>query len=150
MSIPSCEFIASLEDQVDCYRRLAKLAEQQHVHVEQNHTEALLDVLVSRRATLDEINRIELSLAPAKQRWGEYLGSVALDVRARAETLMNETRELLERITTADRNDVLVLQARKLNLGRQINQAKAARSVNRSYGAATAYGPAVSNMDIQK
>jgi hypothetical protein len=151
MSVTSNEFIASLEEQVDCYRRLAKLAEQQHEHVERNHTEALLDVLVSRRQTLDEINRIEAALAPAKQHWGDYLASLALDVRARAEALMNETRALLEQITTADRNDVLVLQARKINLGRQINQAKAARSVNRTYGAACAHGSsAVSNMDIQQ
>ncbi|MDB5305421.1 MAG: hypothetical protein JWM97_2970, partial [Phycisphaerales bacterium] len=43
----------------------------------------------------------------------------------------------------------LVLQQRKLNLGRQINQASAARQVNRNY-AASAYGRAPSQMDVQR
>ena len=47
------------------------------------------------------------------------------------------------------RNDALVLQQRKLNLGRQINQASAARQVNRNYAAA-AYGPRQSKVDVQK
>jgi hypothetical protein len=142
--------IESLERQVDCYRRLAKLAQLQHVHVEQNRTDALLDVLQSRRATLDEIHRLEQTIGPAKQRWGEYLGSISGQDRSRVEALMNETRALLEEITTADRNDVLVLQQRKLNLGHQINQAKAARSVNRTYGTSAYGATAASKMDIQQ
>ena len=142
--------LEALEQQVDCYRRLAKLAQLQHVHVEQNRTDALLDVLQSRRAMLDEIHRLEQAIVPAKERWGEYLGSISGAHRSRVEALMNETRDLLEQITTADRNDVLVLQQRKLNLGRQINQAKAARSVNRNYGTSAfgQHGP--STMDIQQ
>ena len=45
--------LQALEDQVGCYQRLAKLAELQHVHVQQEQTEALLDVLQSRQAVLD-------------------------------------------------------------------------------------------------
>ena len=142
--------IESLEQQVDCYRRLAKLAQLQHVHVEQNRTDALLDVLQSRRAMLDEINRLELVIGPAKRRWGEYLGSISAAERGRVEALMSETRALLEEITTADRNDVLVLQQRKLNLGHQINQAKAARSVNRNYATSAFGATAPSKMDIQQ
>jgi len=142
--------LESLEQQVDCYRRLAKLAQLQHVHVEQNRTDALLDVLQSRRQMLDEIHRLEQSIVPAKQRWGDYLGSISGAERARVEALMNETRDLLEQITTADRNDVLVLQQRKLNLGRQINQAKAARSVNRNYGTSAFGAEPKSKMDIQQ
>jgi hypothetical protein len=142
--------IESLEQQVDCYRRLAKLAQLQHVHVEQNRTDALLDVLQSRRTTLDEIHRLEQTVGPAKQRWGEYLGSISGPDRTRVEALLSETRALLEEITAADRNDVLVLQQRKLNLGHQINQAKAARRVNRSYGT-SAYGrQSAPKMDIQQ
>lgn len=141
--------IAALEEQVDCYRRLARLAELQHVHVEQNQTEALLDVLQSRQQMLERINALEQSISPARRGWGEFLESIERDDRAKAESLLAETRELLERITTADRNDVLVLQQRKLNLGRQIRQAQVARSVNRNYGA-SAYGNQKPNMDVQR
>jgi hypothetical protein len=62
---------------------------------------------------------------------------------------MGETRRLLEEITAADRNDALILQQRKLNLGKQISQASAAKQVNRNYAAA-AYGTKVSRMDVRQ
>jgi hypothetical protein len=62
---------------------------------------------------------------------------------------MAETRRLLEEITTSDRNDAMVLQQRKLNLGKQITQAKAARQVNRNYATA-AYGAVKSKVDFSR
>ena len=69
--------------------------------------------------------------------------------RELAESLLAEIRSLLHQITSADRDDALVLQQRKLNLGKQINQAASARQLNRNYAAA-AYGKPVSRMDVQR
>ena len=141
--------ITALEEQVDCYRRLAKLAEIQHEHVQHNHTEQLLEVLGQRQEVLDQIAALERILAPAKRQWTDYLGTLGDDQRQAAEASVGETRRLLEQITAADRNDALVLQQRKLNLGKQINQASAARQVNRQYAAA-AYGKPVNRMDVSR
>src|SRR3954466_15451823 len=141
--------IAALEEQGECYRRLAKLAQVQRVHVQQSQTEALLDVLKNRQTELTQIARLEHQIAPAKKAWPQFVGALAGERRARAEGLMAETRRLLEEITAADKDDVLVLQQRKLSLGRQINQASAAKQVNRNYAAA-AYGPRASTMDLQR
>src|SRR5688500_159915 len=141
--------ILALEEQVACYRRLAKLAELQHVHVQQSQTEQLLEVLTSRQAVLDQVAGAERVIGPAKRRWTEFVAGLGAAPRAKAEELLAETRRLLEQITTSDRNDALVLQQRKMNLGRQINQATAARQVNRNYAAA-AYGPRQSKVDLQK
>jgi hypothetical protein len=142
--------ILALDQQVACYQRLAKLAEVQHEYVQQSQTEALLDVLGRRQEQLGQIAALERTIAPAKRRWADYLGALDPSRRARAEALLGETRRLLEQITAADRNDALVLQQRKLNLGRQINQAQAARAVNRNY-AASAYGGArPARMDVQR
>ncbi|HEY7118096.1 MAG TPA: flagellar export chaperone FlgN [Tepidisphaeraceae bacterium] len=141
--------IQALQEQVSCYQRLAKLAEQQHEHVQQSHTEALLEVLARRQEVLDQVARLEQVIAVAKRRWGEYVGGLGGDQRAQAERLLAETRRLLEEITTADRNDALILQQRKLNLGRQLNQATAAKQVNRNYAAA-AYGTRTPRMDLKQ
>ena len=141
--------IAALQEQVACYQRLAKLAEQQHEHVQQSSTEALLDVLARRQEVLDHVSRLEQTIVVAKRRWGEYVGGLRSDQRAQAERLMGETRRLLEEITTSDRNDALILQQRKLNLGKQISQASAAKQINRNYAAA-AYGAKVSRMDVRQ
>ena len=141
--------IAALQEQVTCYQRLAKLAEQQHEHVQQSSTEALLDVLARRQEVLDHVSRLEQTIVVAPRRWGEYVGGLRSEQRAQAERLMGETRRLLEEITAADRNDALILQQRKLNLGKQISQASAAKQVNRNYAAA-AYGTKVSRMDVRQ
>lgn len=141
--------IAALVEQVECYRQLARLAGQQHLHVQQGQTEQLLDVLRRRQEVLELATTHESVIVAAKRRWPEFTSSLSADLRAKAESLLGETRRLLEQITTADRNDALVLQQRKLNLGRQINMATSARQVNKKYSAA-AYGARVPSMDIQR
>jgi hypothetical protein len=141
--------IIALEQQMICYQRLAKLAELQHEHVQQSETESLLDVLGKRQEVLDQVTELERTIGPAKKRWTDYVGKLGAAGRARAETLLAATRRLLEQITMADRNDALVLQQRKLSIGRQIGQAIAAKQVNRTYATA-AYGAAVSKMDVKQ
>ena len=141
--------LTALDEQVACYRKLAKLAEAQHDYVQQSQTEKLLELLGRRQAVLDQIAGFEQTVAPAKREWPEYRARLAPSLRDKAEALLAETRRLLEQITTADRNDAIVLQQRKLNLGRQINKASAARTVNRTY-AASAYGSKRPRMDIQQ
>src|SRR5437588_7060538 len=97
--------ILALQEQVGCYQRLAKLAELQHEHVQQNQTESLLELLNVRQGALDQVARLEEQIAPAKRQWGEYVAGLDATTRARAEALLAETRRLLEQITTADRHD---------------------------------------------
>jgi hypothetical protein len=143
------DVIQALEGQVSCYRRLVKLAELQHGHVQQNQTEALLDVLKNRQMLLDEIMQHERVVGPAKRGWNEFIAGIESNQRDVAQGLLNETRALLQQIVDADQNDAMVLQQRKLSLGKQINQASAARQVNRNYAAA-AYGNRNSRMDVQR
>jgi hypothetical protein len=140
--------INALIEQVVCYRRLAKLAAIQHDHIQNARTEALLEVLQNRQAVLDRVAEQEKVIGPAKQRWAQYAANLDAAARARAEAHMTETKTLLEQITTADRRDVLVLQQRKLNVGKKIAQTSNARQVNRNYADA-AYGTARPRMDVQ-
>jgi hypothetical protein len=141
--------ISALREQVDCYERLAKLAELQHEHVQNGRTEALLEVLGLRQGVLDQIGRLERVIVSAKRGWSKYLGGLSGEQRAVAENLLAETRRLLEQITAADMSDCLVLQQRKMNLGKEIGQTTAAKAVNRNYAVA-AYGVKVARMDVRQ
>jgi hypothetical protein len=141
--------ILALQQQVACYQKLAKLAELQHLHVQKGETDELLNVLHRRQEVLDQISAFEKVIVPAKRGWGDYLATLTDEQRLTAETLLGETRRLLEQITAADRNDTIVLQQRKLNLGKQINKTTVARAVNKTYAAA-AYGTRRSSVDIQQ
>ena len=140
--------IEALEAQLGCYQRLAKLAQIQHEHIQQSQTDALIEVLRDRQTVMTEITSFERIVGPAKREWSAFVAGLPDASRDRAQSLLDETRRLLEEINDSDRKDVLVLQQRKLNLGRQINQASSARHVTRQYATA-AYGPAKSNMDVQ-
>ena len=140
--------LAALVQQLGCYQRLAKLAQVQHSHVQNCATEDLLLVLSQRQTVLDQIAELEQCIAPAKKRWREYLTELSEPDRTQAQSLLDQTRLILEEITTADRNDTLVLQQRKINLGRGINQATAARKFNKAYTAA--YGQQPAALDTQR
>jgi hypothetical protein len=141
--------IEALAEQLGLYRRLMKLAELQHQCVSNGSTEELLGVLGQRREVLEEVGAIEQGVTGIRKDWGQYLGGLDEARRSRVEALMGETRQILEDITTADRNDAMVLQQRKLDLGRQINRASAARQVNRNYASA-AYGKTQGRMDLSQ
>ncbi|MFI5377772.1 MAG: hypothetical protein ACHRHE_00580 [Tepidisphaerales bacterium] len=141
--------ISALAEQVECYRRLVKLAAIQHEHVQSGETQSLLEVLAQRQQELDRIAALEPSLAGARGRWPAWMEGLGPALRPRAEALLGETRRLLELITAADRNDAIVLQQRKLSVGQEIKQAASAVAVNRRYAAA-AYGSAKSTMDLQR
>ncbi len=150
MTTAAADILAALRQQVDCYRRLQRLAGLQHEHVQQNSTEQLLAVLVKRQEVLDELAALERVVAPAKRDWAAHAARMPADDRAEAEALLAETKRLLEDIMRADGHDVLALQQRKLTLGREINQAAAARQVNKNY-AASAYGKGTrAGVDLQR
>jgi len=126
----------ALEQQVKCYQRLAKLAIQQHEFVRQSQTEELLSLLARRQTELDQIQTLEQTIALAKRNWSDYLPTLANDQRERAQKLMDQTRRLLEEITMADKDDALLLQQRKIDVGRQLAKATVGARVTRSYAAA--------------
>ena len=139
----------ALAEQLECYKKLARLAEVQHEHIQQNQVEELLVVLEQRQVVLNQLANLEAVIAPAKAKWPEYLSKLDSVSKTKAESMLAQSRALLEQITTSDRNDSLVLQQRKLNIGRQIDQASSARQVNKNYAAA-AYGQKPTSMDLKQ
>ena len=141
--------LSALDQQLACYQRLSKLAQIQHEHVQQGRTEELLEVLAQRQGVLDQIAVLETTIRPAKARWTEFIAEIPAEERGRAERLMAETRRLLEAITASDRNDSIVLQQRKFNIGRELGRASAAKQVNRTYATA-AYGKRPASVDFSR
>jgi len=141
--------LKSLSEQVECHRRLAKLSQIQHEHIRQGHVEQLLEVLKSRQSVVEQMSEAEKTLGPIKKQWTTFLGQLGDADRQKAESLVAESRQLLEQITAADRDDALVLQQRRLNIGKQLRQTTSARQVNRMYGAA-AYGQRPPRMDVKR
>lgn len=141
--------ISALIQQLDCYQRLAKLGQVQREHVQQGDAESLLGVLQQRQEVLHELGLIHATLAPIRHDWPGFIAALPATRRPAVEKALREARTLLEEITRSDQDDVMLLQQRKLNLGRQINQASSSRQVNRAYATA-AYGKRPANMDVSR
>ena len=140
--------LVALNQQLDCYQRLAKLARTQHEHVQHSRTEELLLILSQRQTLLAEVAEPDEIVALAKQGWQDFLNTLCAEDRCAAESLLRKTRGLLADIAASDLKDSIVLQQRKFKLGREINQTTAARKFNRQYAAA-AYGQPRSALDRQ-
>jgi hypothetical protein len=141
--------LQALSEQVECCQKLAKLAQMQHEHISHGRVEQLLEVLKTRQQVVERMSACERIVGPAKKQWGEFVGGLDETCRAKAEALLVESRSLLEQITAADRDDALVLQQRRLNIGKEIRQTSSARQVHRMYGAA-AYGHRPPRMDLHR
>lgn len=139
-----------LSAQLDCYRRLAKLSELQSGYVRQNQTDELLTVLQQRSGLLSEIARLEESVGPFRRDWQEASPGLEPALRERLQSMLSEAKTLLHQITTADQDDVLLLQQRKLNVGKQIQATHTARKVNTRYAAAAYGNSSGSKLNVQK
>ena len=131
-----------LEDchaQVDWYGKLLKLAQLQHALVEQERTDDLLVVLDRRQKIVEQLTLIEGRLRPVKSEWHAIAPTIDVERRATIESKFAAARDLLAQITRSDQDDALLLQQRKLAVGRQLQKTTAAKQVNRGY-AANAYG----------
>lgn len=131
--------LTSLTQQLTCYRQLARLCELQRQYVQQNQTDELLSVLEQRGGLLEQIAQLESQVAPLKRSWSEISATLSEPDRTVAAEMLAETKALLMQITQADQDDVLLLQQRKLNVGKQIAATSQAKVVNHRY-AASAYG----------
>ncbi len=142
--------IQSLTDQLGCYRKLARLCELQRQYVQQNQTDELLSVLEQRGTILSEIARLEEAVSPLKRNWSEASALMSEDQRVGALEMLAETKTLLMQITQADQDDVLLLQQRKLNVGKQIAATSSARVVNNRYAASVYGANQGSRLNVQK
>ena len=143
------EILEAMRRELECYRSLAKLASTQHQCIQDSRSAELLVVLGKRQEFLKEIAQLRQKTVIARRNWGEFIAALAQDNRGEAESLNDQTRELIEQIAAADREDTLAMQQKKLEVGRKINQAASARKFNRAYAAA-AYGQGKPGLDIHR
>ena len=139
-----------LAAQADWYGKLLKLAYLQHTLIEQERTDDLLVVLDRRSKILEQLTAIERRLRPIKTDWPAISATIDVPNRTAIEEKFAAARDLLAQITRSDQDDALLLQQRKLAVGRQLQRTTVTRQVNRGY-AANAYGNNVGGqMDVSQ
>lgn len=142
--------IMALGKQLLCYRQLARLSELQREYVQRNQTDELITVLQARAKVLGEIQQHETLVAPLKRNWPELSQGLPGPLREKVAGMLVEAKSLLQQITQADQDDVLLLQQRKLNLGKEIQAATTARKINTRYATAAYGASSGSRLNVQQ
>lgn len=145
----SDDVLAALTAQVQHYRALAKLSVLQRDYIQNDQTEALLELLGQRETHVTQITSLEATVGPIKRNWAGFVAGLAPEKRRQAEVAMGETQRLLAELTAGDERDALALQQKKLRIGSEIKAASNAAVVNKRY-AANAYGRSRSSQLDQK
>lgn len=142
--------VSALCRELECYRRLLKLSDRQRDVIHQNQTDELMAILERRSEILSELSALQHEVAPLRRNWAEISGTMSDEERQNVQAMLSETRLLLERITSADQDDVLILQQRKLNVGKQLQATTNARVINRKFAAAAYGNSGQSKLNIQQ
>lgn len=147
---PHNSSISALCKELECYRRLLKLSDRQRDVIHQNQTDELMAILEHRSAILSELSSLQAEVAPLRRNWAELSSKMEEEVRQNVQSMLAETRLLLEQITAADQDDVMILQQRKLNVGKQLHATTNARVINRKFAAAAYGNSGQSKLNIQQ
>ena len=136
--------IELLTQQRDLYGRLRELAEQQRALISSDRPERLLDVLRERQTLVGRLAQINMQLAPFRRNWAGTYGQLPDDVRQRAAALLEEINVMLQTILKGDREDGVLLAARKQAVATELNAVTGGRAANAAYAPA----PKISTADI--
>ncbi len=138
-------------DQLDCYRQLAVLSDEQSRHVFSGDTTALLELLQRRQGLTDAAARLEGTLRDLKSDWAAATHHWSGEQRDAVAAILRESREVLAELTRRDERDAAALRT-NLALANQSSRraerdTRTLRRINQSYARA-AYGPRSPKLDI--
>lgn len=124
-----------LQGQVENYRRLKSLSEQQTVCIREGSTERLLSVLSLRQSVIEQLTRSNAELAPYRDRWDELSTGAAPDQRQQIRDAVVEIDGLLKQVAAQDELDRAELKSAQRQVGAQLS------NISRAGRALHAYGP---------
>lgn len=123
-----------LDRQLQLYRNLQTLAQQQADLVTTGNPDGLLQVLGRRQGLLEEVKKTNDSLAPFRQRWDDVIRLLDPQQRSEASAMINEINERLQQIMQRDQADSETLQLRCRKIGQEMQTARTGRTALRAYG----------------
>ena len=142
---------SALADQLDCYRQLAALSDEQSRHVFSGDTARLLALLERRQELTDEAARLEGTLRPIKVDWESATRHWSDADRVAVGEMIAESRRVLDELTRRDERDAAALRANMAMAGQSRQRAerdtRTLRRINQSYARA-AYGPRAPKLDV--
>ena len=127
-----------LERQHGLYSELDGLSRQQSGHIESGDTDALLGVLTSRQALIDQISSVNAELEPFVRSWTRLVAQVTEEQRREVEGRFAALDVVIGGIARRDDEDRARLEARRRAVSESISSANRARAAASAYGGSPA------------
>jgi hypothetical protein len=133
--------VEALGRQVERYRELLELAEQQPRAIERGDNETLVRLLSERRRIIGELARINAQIDPFTRDWAAFAAGLLADERGQVSLLTAEIGRLRDAIAGRDEADSRALAAQRDRVQREINGVQQVGAAVAAYRGVTA-GPA--------
>lgn len=137
-----------LGKQLELYRRLEQLADEQRRLIEIDDARPLLRLLSQRQKLTASLTQLGADLAPYRKRWDEIRSALVPAKRQVLDDMLDESRVRLRKILDKDDADGRLLAARKARIAQSMGTLETARRTLDAYGGtagAAATGSAVLN-----
>lgn len=126
-----------LQDQRACYARLHKLADRQRLLVAADDAAGLLSVLAERQVCVDELTRLNGSLAPYRAAWTSVYRDLSEPARGEVRGLLDECNTLLAAVMESDQRDAASLATRRELTSAALSGARSAGAAAAAYSTAS-------------
>ena len=126
--------IELLTHQRSLYRKLKVLAERQQALVSHDDTEALLKLLAERQKLVDGLVKLNEQIAPYRQQWSTFFGSLSTERRDEISDLLEEVNTSLGSILKNDARDTAVMNVRRERVSSDIGHVDGGRRATAAYG----------------
>ncbi len=127
-------FLEDLRSQRGKYREMAAAVEEQKRLIAASDVDALMALVERKRALLSQIEALEKSLAPAKERWGEVRGGLDAETVREVEAVIAETRQVLEALVRAEDEGRALMESQRDQAARELQELMTKKKARGAYG----------------
>jgi hypothetical protein len=134
-----------LRRQVNLYRRLETLSQQQRNQISSDDPQPLLRLLADRQRLTDALVETSRRLAPFREKFSAVRAALETGEREEVDRLLKEAGQRLDRILRADQDDAKLLAARKVRASTALSQTQVGRRMLNAYAPPSGPGNVASN-----
>ena len=125
--------IVLLTEQRDLYGRLRELSDRQRSLISGDRPEQLLGILQERQTLISSLSTLNEQLAPFRREWDAMYARLPEESRERTSALLNEINALLKVILKTDREDSVLLAARKHTVAQELSGVAGGKNAANAY-----------------
>jgi hypothetical protein len=130
----AAELLRSLQEQLDRYQDVKRLAERQRQMIEANDSEGLMRLLAEKQEQIARIGAIAAASASLRESWERERDAASPALRQRLEKTAEDLRAVLaEIVAIEDQGQAAILGAREA-AGEAITKLQKGKAMHKAYG----------------